>query len=135
MSDRSEILRARGGRMEREESQERIQAVLRLPAARRYAYFLQRAVESGGGGGLDGGGGEVLGLWPAPEFAALCATRLWEGFQPRAIPLRELLENVLPQLEEEGMPVGIFFTPQGQGHPTSARDLIDALRAASAPVA
>ena len=130
--------------METEESQERIQAVLRLPAARRYTYFLQRAVESGVVWGLDGegwalalddAGRDVLPLWPAPEFAALCATRLWEGFQPRAIPLEELLENVLPQLEEEGMPVGIFFTPQGQGHPTSARALIDALRGARGPVA
>jgi hypothetical protein len=130
--------------MEREQSQERLQAVLRLPAARRYAYFLQRAVESGEVWGLDGegwalaiddAGRDVLPLWPAPEFARLCATRLWEGFLPRAIPLSELLENVLPQLEEEGMPVGIFFTPQGQGHPATARELIDALRAASGPAA
>ncbi len=130
--------------MDREESQERIQAVLRLPAVRRYAYFLQRVVESGQVWGLDGegwalalddAGRDVLPLWPAPEFAALCATRLWEGFQPRPISLSELLENVLPQLEEEGMPVGIFFTPQGQGHPASARELMEALRATRAPVA
>jgi hypothetical protein len=130
--------------METEQSHERIQAVLKLPAARRYSYFLQRAVESGEVWGLDGegwalalddAGRDVLPLWPAPEFAALCARRLWSGFQPRAIKLEELLENVLPQLEEEGMPVGVFFTPEGQGHPVSARELIDALRAASGPVA
>jgi hypothetical protein len=130
--------------METEQIHERIQAVLRLPAARRYSYFLQRAVESGEVWGLDGegwalalddAGRDVLPLWPAPEFAALCAKRLWSGFQPRAIKLAELLENVLPQLEEEGMPVGVFFTPEGQGHPVSARELIDALRAASGPVA
>ncbi|KFA93450.1 DUF2750 domain-containing protein [Archangium violaceum] len=122
--------------MESEQSQDRMQAVLRLPAARRYAYFLQRVAESGEVWGLDGEGWalalddtgrDVLPLWPAPEFAAMCATRLWSGFQPRAIKLHELLENVLPQLEEEGMPVGIFFTPEGQGHPVSARELIDAL--------
>lgn len=125
--------------MEHEQSQERLQAVLRLPAARRYSYFLQRAVETGEVWGLDGEGWalalddegrDVLPLWPAPEFASLCATRLWEGFQPRSIPLEELLENVLPQLEEEGMPVGIFFTPEGHGHPVTARELIDALRGA-----
>ncbi|HEX8819289.1 MAG TPA: DUF2750 domain-containing protein [Archangium sp.] len=125
--------------MEREQSQERLQAVLRLPAARRYSYFLQRVVESGEVWGLDGegwalalddSGRDVLPLWPAPEFAALCATRLWSGFQPRPINLQVLMDNVLPQLEEEGMPVGIFFTPEGQGHPVSARELIDALRAA-----
>ena len=130
--------------MEREQSQDRLQAVLRLPASRRYSYFLQRVVESGEVWGLDGegwalalddSGRDVLPLWPAPEFAAICATRLWSGFQPRAIRLKDLVENVLPQLEEEGMPVGIFFTPQGQGHPASARELIDALRSARAPLA
>ena len=128
--------------MERERSQERLQAVLRLSSTRRYAYFLQRVVESGEVWGLDGegwalalddAGRDVLPLWPAPEFAALCATRLWSGFQPRAIRLQELLEHVLPQLEEEGMPVGIFFTPEGQGHPLSARELIDALNSARGP--
>ncbi|MGZ3457917.1 MAG: DUF2750 domain-containing protein [Archangium sp.] len=130
--------------MEREQSQERLQAVLRLPAARRYSYFLQRVVESGEVWGLDGegwalalddSGRDVLPLWPAPEFAALCATRLWSGFQPRAIRLKDLVENVLPQLEEEGMPVGVFFTPEGQGHPVSARELIDALSSTRGPVA
>jgi hypothetical protein len=125
--------------MEREQSQERMQAVLRLPAVRRYSYFLQRVVESGEVWGLDGegwalalddAGRDVLPLWPAPEFAAICARRLWSGFEPRPIQLQFLLDNVLPQLEEEGMPVGIFFTPEGQGHPVSARELIDALRAA-----
>ena len=130
--------------MEREQSQERLQAVLRLPAARRYSYFLQRVVESGEVWGLDGegwalalddSGRDVLPLWPAPEFAALCATRLWSGFQPRAIRLKDLVENVLPQLEEEGMPVGIFFTPEGQGHPVTARELIDALNSTRGPLA
>lgn len=130
--------------MESEQSQDRMQAVLRLPAARRYSYFLQRVAESGEVWGLDGegwalalddAGRDVLPLWPTPEFAAMCATRLWSGFQPRAIKLQELLENVLPQLEEEGMPVGIFFTPEGQGHPVSARELIDALSTPSGPLA
>ncbi|HYO53086.1 DUF2750 domain-containing protein [Archangium sp.] len=130
--------------MEREQSQDRMEAVLRLPAARRYSYFLQRVAESGEVWGLDGegwalalddAGRDVLPLWPAPEFAAICATRLWAGFKPRAIKLEVLLDNVLPQLAEEEMPVGIFFTPEGQGHPVSARELIEALRAARGPLA
>ena len=130
--------------MQSEESQERMQSVLRLSAARRYSYFLQRVVESGEVWGLDGegwalalddAGRDVLPLWPAPEFAAICATRLWAGFKPRAIKLEVLLDNVLPQLAEEEMPVGIFFTPEGPGHPVSARELIEALRAARGPLA
>jgi hypothetical protein len=125
--------------MAHEQSQERMQAVLRLPAERRYTYFLQRAVESGEVWGLDAegwalafdeAGRDVLPLWPSPEFAAICANRLWAGFQPRSIKLEELLGHVLPQLAQEGMPVGVFFTPAGQGHPVSARELMEALRAA-----
>ena len=77
----------------------------------------------------------AIRCWTAAQFAAICARRLWSGFPPRAIKLQELLENVLPQLEEEGMPVGIFFTPEGQGHPVSAGELIEALRGASGPLA
>lgn len=129
--------------MERERSQEHIQTVLRLPSARRYAYFLQRVTESGEVWGLEGegwalalddAGRDVLPLWPEREFAALCATRLWSGFEPRPIRVQELVENVLPQLEEEGMPVGVFFTPQGQGHPVTARELIEALKTARGPL-
>jgi len=126
--------------MESEPSSDRVQSVLRLPAARRYSYFLQRAVESGCVWGLDlegwalaldDEGRDVLPLWPSPEFASLCANRLWANFEPRSIGLAELMDNVLPQLEEEGIPLGIFFTPQGQGHPVSARELREALRAAA----
>jgi Protein of unknown function (DUF2750) len=125
--------------MEAEASPERIQAVLQLPAARRYTYFIQRVVASGEAWGLDGegwalalddDGGDVLPLWPGAEFAALCARRLWEGFTPKSLGLEELMESVLPQLDAEGLSLGVFFTPQGQGYPVTAAQLLKDLRAA-----
>ncbi|XXF77857.1 DUF2750 domain-containing protein [Myxococcaceae bacterium GXIMD 01537] len=125
--------------MESEPSPERAQAMLQLPAARRYACFLQRVVESGEVWGLDAEGwalamdeegGDVLPLWPASEFAGLCAKRLWEGFVPKPLALDELVALVLPQLEAEGLSLGIFFTPEGQGFPVSASQLLDDLRIA-----
>lgn len=122
-----------------ESSAERMQAVLRLPAARRYAYFLQRVVAAGEAWGLDSDGwalavddegGDVLPLWPTEEFATLCATRLWEGYAPRSLPLEELLGVVLPQLEAEGLSLGVFFTPEGQGYPVTAARLREDLSAA-----
>lgn len=122
-----------------ESSPERIQAVLQLPATRRYAYFLQRVVATGEAWGLDAegwalavddDGGDVLPLWPGPEFATLCARRLWEGYEPKPLPLDELMRVVLPQLEAEGLSLGVFFTPQGQGYPVTAAKLREDLSAA-----
>lgn len=122
-----------------ESNPERIQAVLQLPATRRYAYFLRRAVEAGEVWGLDADGwalavdeegGDVLPLWPAAEFATLCAKRLWEGFEAKRLPLDELMRVVLPQLEAEGLSLGVFFTPQGQGYPVTAARLREDLSAA-----
>lgn len=122
-----------------ESNAERIQAVLKLPAVRRYAYFLQRVVEAGEAWGLDSDGwalavddegGDVLPLWPGEEFATLCAKRLWEGYAPKSLPLDELLRVVLPQLEAEGLSLGVFFTPQGQGYPVTAAQLRQDLSAA-----
>lgn len=125
--------------MDPESSPERMEAVLRLPATRRYAYFLQRVVEAGEAWGLDSEGwalavddegGDVLPLWPDAEFATLCAKRLWEGFEPKSLSLDELLRVVLPQLEAEGLSLGVFFTPQGQGYPVTAARLREDLSAA-----
>jgi hypothetical protein len=118
--------------MTQEMSDERLQAVLELPPFRRHAWFLQRVREAGEVWGLyaegwalafDDEGRDVLPLWPTATAARLCATRLWEGFEPRRIPLPELVEVLLPELAQEGIPVGVFFTPTGEGWPVTAAEL------------
>jgi hypothetical protein len=125
--------------MDLEPSAQRVQTVLQLPANRRYSYFLRRVLETGEAWGLDGegwalalddSGVDVLPLWPEPEFAALCANRLWEGFVPKRLGLEELLGSVLPQLEAEGLSLGVFFTPEGHGYPVTAAQLKQDLVAA-----
>ena len=90
--------------MTQEMSDARLQAALELPPARRHAWFLQRVRESGEAWGLyaegwalavDDEGRDVLPLWPTSAAARLCATHLWEGFEPRLIPLQELLEPLV----------------------------------------
>ncbi|MFL5345104.1 MAG: DUF2750 domain-containing protein [Hyalangium sp.] len=118
--------------MTQEMSDDRLQAVLELPPSRRHAWFLQRVREAGEVWGLyaegwalafDDEGRDVLPLWPTATSARLCATRLWEGFEPRRIPLPELVEELLPELAQEGIPVGVFFTPKGEGLPVTAAEL------------
>ncbi|KFE66212.1 DUF2750 domain-containing protein [Hyalangium minutum] len=127
--------------MTQEISDARLQAVLELPPERRHAWFLQRVRESGEVWGLyaegwalafDDEGRDVLPLWPTPAAARLCATNLWEGFEPRSIPLQQLVDELLPDLAEEGIPVGVFFTPKGQGWPVTAAELREQLLGSSA---
>lgn len=104
--------------------QERRQ-VLSLPARERYGLFLQISVDweeawglhSPDGWVLSSGedGRDVLPLWPHPGFAEACAHGSWEGTSPAAVPLDELLDDLLPLLEEDGIRVAVFPSPQGEG--------------------
>ena len=118
--------------MTREMSDAKLGGVLELSPPRRHAWFLQRARETGEVWGLylegwalavDEEGRDVLPLWPTQETAGLCATRMWAGYEPQRIPLVELLDELLPELAREGIPVGVFFTPGGQGWPVEAAEL------------
>ena len=87
--------------------------VLALPARERYGLFLQITVDWVLSSGADGR--DVLPLWPHPAFAEGCAHGSWEGASPAAVPLDELLDDLLPLLEEDGIRVAVFPSPQGEG--------------------
>lgn len=57
----------------------------------------------------------VFPLWPAREYADLCATGLWQGYKAKDIDLNDLLEGLLPSLRERGTALGIFITPRDKG--------------------
>jgi Protein of unknown function (DUF2750) len=59
----------------------------------------------------------ALPLWPRQELAALSSQGTDE--QPRGVPLEELLENLLPELEHRGWQV-LAFPNQGEGYSESA---------------
>ena len=130
--------------MEREQSQDRMQSVLRLPAARRYSYFLQRVVESGEVWGLDGEGwalrsttpgGTCCRCGPRPSSPPCAPTGCGPASSLGPCGWRICWRTCCRSSREEGMPVGDFFTPEGQGHPVTARELIDDLRTARGPLA
>ena len=68
-------------------------------------------------------------LWPAKEYAAVCAINEWKGFDPRAISLSDLMEVLLPRLKRDGVLPGVFFTPSSKGGTPSVDELILALEA------
>jgi len=100
--------------------------VLALAARERYVYFVQLAVDTEEVWGLSNPDGWVLAgdalpemerdafpIWPHPDFAAACAVAEWEGAKPAPIGLEELLEDLLPILEEDGHALAVFPTADG----------------------
>lgn len=106
-------------------SEPELRQVLALPARERYGLFLQITVDweeawgllSPEGWVLSSGedGRDVLPLWPHPGFAEACAYGSWEGTSPAAVPLDELLDDLLPLLAEDGIRVAVFPSPRGEG--------------------
>jgi len=121
-------------------SAEQLKEVVRLPAPERYAYFVERVAQTRKVWGLYRNGWAlatkddgtlVFAMWPERAFAQLCAEFEWEGYAPQAFDLDELLEELLPQLQEDGLLPGIFRTPGSKGVMPSAGllrvDLLDEL--------
>lgn len=114
-----------------------IEAVLRLDGPARYQHFVKRAADAERVWGLwkngwasmaDSEGRPVFPLWPAKEYAALCASGDWEGYVADEIPLQDLLDDLLPRLAAQEARPGVFPVPSGKGVTPSAGELIDALR-------
>ena len=97
-----------------------LQAVVMLPGPQRYDYFIQRVAETGVVWSLyrqgwalakKEDGTLVFPLWPDSEFAQVCADYEWTGYAPQSFALDELLGELLPQLEQDGIVTGVFYTP------------------------
>ncbi len=106
--------------------------VLALSARERYGYFVQLAVDSGETWGLKNDEGWVLAgdeerdalpLWPHPDFAAACALGDWAKAVPQPIALDELLADLIPILEEDGISVAVFPGPDGDSAVVDPKDL------------
>lgn len=114
-----------------------IASLLSQPAPRRYEHFIKRAADHEEVWGLykDGwamastnDGRQVFPVWPAKEFAELCATGDWAGCAPREMSVYDFMEDVLPTLQDEHAEVGVFSTPQDKGVVPTIDRLLEDLR-------
>lgn len=121
----------------RRTSEREIQAVLRLDGPERFSHFVKRVADEERAWGLwndgwalmaDTHGTQVFPLWPASEYAELHRTGEWAAYEPREIPLDDLLEELIPRLAEKGLLPGVFPTPTGQGVTPGPEELASALR-------
>jgi hypothetical protein len=105
-------------------NQNKIASGLGLPAPKRYPHFIKVAADQREVWGLFSGGWALaetsdgkpsFALWPAREYAELCAWDDWSGYEPRAIELDTLIEVLLPKLVESHTLAGVFPTPSEKG--------------------
>jgi len=115
-----------------------MEAVLTLPGIKRFEHFIKAVADWQEVWGLyqDGwalaaadDGTTVFPLWPAKEYAQVCATNEWVGYEPRSISLSDFTEALLPGLKHDGVLPGIFFTPTSKGVTPSVDELKSALEA------
>ncbi len=86
-------------------NQKQIEAVLALPAAKRYAHFLKLVADWQELWGLydDGwamaatdSGEPVFPMWPAEEYAARCIGEQWVGYLPKSSRLMSCKASFCP---------------------------------------
>ncbi len=105
-------------------NEKQIEAVLALPGPERVKHFAKVVADREEAWGLyhDGwassatdNGGTAFPLWPAPDYAQLCAAQEWSTYSPRGIALDDLMEALIPMLREQSASVAVFQTPEGRG--------------------
>lgn len=101
-----------------------LSAVIALPGDSRYEHFVKVIADWQEVWGLyqDGwalaaadDGTTIFPMWPAKEYAEVCAEKEWAGHEAKAFSLDDLLNELLPKLERDGMLPGVFFTPSSNG--------------------
>ncbi|MFY9821478.1 MAG: DUF2750 domain-containing protein [Thermoanaerobaculia bacterium] len=113
-----------------ETGEEELRSLQALPAADRAVQLIQLVADWEEAWGLMDDRGWVVAketdafpLWPHPDLARACARNNWEDAEPAAIPLDELLEDLLPLLQEDGLRTALFPTPDDPGILLAAAEL------------
>lgn len=105
-------------------NQKQIEAVTVLSGQKRYETFIKMIADWEEVWGLyqDGwalaetdDGKQVFPLWPAMEYAQLCIERGWAGYVPKSFSLGDFMNELLPNLKDDGVLPGIFYTPSDKG--------------------
>jgi hypothetical protein len=121
----------------RQTKREEMEAILRLNGPKRYEHFVKRVVDEEASWGLwhdgwalmaDGEGRQIFPLWPAREYAQLCAVGDWERYVAEEVPLADLVDELLPKMAEREVMPGVFPTPTGKGITPTTSELVQALR-------
>lgn len=115
-----------------------MEAVLALPGVNRFEHFIKVIADwqevwglyqNGWALAVADDGTTIFPLWPAKEYAQVCAANEWTGYEPRPISLIDFTEVLLPKLKLDGWLPGVFFTPTSKGVTPSVDEFKSALEA------
>jgi hypothetical protein len=100
-------------------------SVIALPPQARYNYLLGKvadwkevwSIADEGGWVLmgDSQGRELVPIWPAERFAAVCCILEWEGRTPKRIPLADWMSKWVPGMQADKRDVAVFPILTGEG--------------------
>ena len=119
-------------------NQKHIEAILKLPAPKRYSHFIKNFVggkqlwalyDYGWAMSESDDGQPIFPLWPEKEYADLCISGDWANYTPKSIELDEVLDSMIPMLRERGILPGVFFTTKDGSVNASVDQLEEDLRA------
>ena len=94
------------------------ESMINQPANIRYEYFIKKVADSETVWGLyedgwavteDDNGNKLLPIWPKKEFAEHCAIDDWQEYSGESMDLYEFMDELLPQLKEDGIKPSVFF--------------------------
>ena len=115
-----------------------IEAVLSLDAMKRYQYWIKKVADQQQVWSLwhegnwvlagDDSGSQLVPVWPHASYASLCATGVWNGSDPKVIPLHVWLDRWIPGMEGDHRRVAVFPTPSDQGISMEPKKVEDDLR-------
>lgn len=99
-------------------NEKEFEAVIKLPASKRYEYFIKKIVDSEELWGLynegwavtrDDEGNLLIPFWPKKEFAEYCAVGEQSVYVAENIDLYEFMEQWLQGMQEDGYKPSIFW--------------------------
>lgn len=105
-------------------SEKQIDAVISLPASKRYGHFIKQVADLGEVWGLyqngwaisaDDSDARSLPIWSAVEYAKLLRLNEWESYSPKPIKLKMFLKEMLPDLELNSISLAVMYVPKDLG--------------------
>lgn len=109
-----------------------------LPGPKRYEHFIKRVADCEEVWGLyqngwalaatNEEGQSCLPVWPAKEYAAVCANKEWQEYQPKSISLTEFIDEFIPDLKNTNISICVFYLPSDRGVIPTFEQLNDDLK-------
>ncbi|QQR57041.1 MAG: DUF2750 domain-containing protein [Candidatus Melainabacteria bacterium] len=120
-------------------NQDKIDSVLALSGPRRYDHFIKVVAEreelwalyNDGWvlAGTDDDDRAVCPIWPEKVYAELCIGKGSDDNQAKALNLFEFMEEIMPELHEDGILPCVFFLPSDKGVIPKMEQLLEDLKA------